>query len=128
MVGRDETPRQQWQQALLLGVMGNLFLAPAYGFPLVSAAQRYDVFLYAIALFTVTAVLLVKRVRRNRAVRFQQGQLVLVEGEVRTHIPLADISSLRYELPTKRLVLGGVGLSIRLSPQLGLAVVRSFAE
>lgn len=128
VVGRDETPRTQWQQATLIGVLFNLLIAPAYGFPLISVTHRFDTFFVAIVLVSVVFVVVARRLRANRAVRRDGDRITVVQGPSRTSGLIQNVTKVRYEPKAKKLELVGLDLSLDLPPRLGYAVVRRFQD
>lgn len=127
VVGRDESPGRQWTQAVVLGLMLDLFFAPAFGFPIMSKTGSFWLFLAAILVFLVPCVLGVRRLRANRAVRIGADAVVLVEGGRRTRVEMARIRGARYDPSTRQLELSATDerWELRLPHAQGAAAVRA---
>lgn len=104
----------------------DLFVAPAFGFPIMSGGPRFGLFFAAIGVGAVVFTLIVKALRRNRAVHLFEDRLELVEGSNRRTISLREARRVVFDPARRRLQVGRDG--IRLSPGDGLAVVRALAE
>ena len=129
-VGRCESEGVQWRQAILLGTLIDLFIAPAFGFPIMSGGSRFGLFFAALAVGAVVCALAVKVLRRNRGAQVFADRVELVAGARRSVVPFAELRRIGFEPRTRKLSLESTGgeHTLRLSPAEGAQVVRSVAE
>lgn len=109
---------------MLLGVLTNLFVAPAYGFPIMSRGPNFVGFFAAIVGAGVALVLVVRALRKNRAVRVHDHGVAFVDGRGERSVAFRAIRALRHDARAGALVLEieeGSPAQIRLSPPLAAA-------
>lgn len=124
--GRDESEGRQWGQAVLLGGLLALFLAPGLGFPILSGGPRYGAFALATAGLALVLTLAVKALRRNRAVRIHAEGLTMVDGRTQHPLRFDAIRRGRYDPLSRRLALErreGPTVRLRVPPGVGQAAL-----
>lgn len=94
--GRDESPRRRWGQAGLLGVLTAMFIAPAFGFPILAGGPRYLTFFLVTVGAAVVLTVIFRSVRRNRAARLYERGISLVDGPNERTVPFVRLRRAGY--------------------------------
>ncbi|MBX2811730.1 MAG: hypothetical protein KTR25_07965 [Myxococcales bacterium] len=126
--GRCDEPARQWVQAIILGTIAALFVAPLFGFPMLSQGQHYLGFVGGIAGLAVAFALVVKKLRMNCAVKLYERGVVVVKGREEAILLFCDLRYVNYHRKSGRLIFGtkaGEDVSLRFELSLGASVVRA---
>ena len=126
--GRYESPAQQWIQAVVLGVFFTLFIAPAFGFPILSQGPNYLLFAGVVVLVAALTAFSIKKLRKNNAVKVHDQGVVLLRGSAERVILFSEMRSLRYNRLRSRLIIemaDKTEVDLPLTAGQGAAVIRS---
>lgn len=125
--GRCASLSKQWGEAWVLGTIFSLFFAPAFGFPLLSGGGSYLGFVGLIVILVICSSVIIKQIRKNRAiVRYERG-LVVVDGPSHKVVKFEALQEVSYSKTLRKLAIipkDGPELSIELPLGVGVAVVR----
>lgn len=125
VVGRDESPGRRWTQAVVLGGLVAMFVAPALGFPMLSGGGRFDRFLGAVVGLWGVGTVAIHRFRPSRAVAVFADRVEWVDGDRRGAVPMGELRGARYAPQLGRLELNAREGPIRIAlrSREGTAVV-----